>query len=124
VTIEYNGINLSILSIYLPKGPDDNNTEWIRTYKSDKNTKVLITGDFNTHSPFWENNCEKTTSNRFLENIIDSPFYLLNDGRITRIPDNSAHRPTAIDLTLVSPDLAPICVWLTLNDNLNSDHIP
>ena len=57
----------SILSIYLPKGPDDNNTEWIRTYKSDKNTKVLITGDFNTHSPFGKTIVKKQLVTAFLK---------------------------------------------------------
>ena len=59
-----------------------------------------------------------------MDNIIDSPFFLVKYGQITRIPDILHHRPTSIDLTLVSPNLAPLCYWKTWPDTLNSDHQP
>ena len=114
----------SVLSVYLPKGPNDNNTDWFKYLKNDKNNTYIITGDFNAHSPFWEKNCQINTSNRFLENIVDSNLFLLNDGSITRIPDNPNHKATAIDLSFVSPCLAHICKWSTWHDPLNSDHLP
>ena len=60
----------------------------------------------------------------FVENIVDSSLCLLNDGRITRIPDVSTHRATAIDLSLVTPDLAVNCTWYTEEDCRGSDHLP
>ena len=51
-------------------------------------------------------------------------MFLLNDGRITRIPDVANHRATAIDLSLISPELAPDCNWKTGEDSLGSDHLP
>ena len=81
-------------------------------------------GDFNAHAPFWENGCTSVTCNRLVENIVDSSLCLLNDGRITRIPDVSTHKATAIDLSLVTPDLAVNCTWYTENDCLGSDHLP
>ena len=75
-------------------------------------------------TPFWEKNCPIITSNRFLENITDSKLYLLNNGHITRVPDNPNHRATAIDLSLISPTLAPFCSWSPWSDTLNSDHLP
>eukprot|EP00745_Piridium_sociabile_P014181 TRINITY_DN20892_c1_g1_i4.p1 TRINITY_DN20892_c1_g1~~TRINITY_DN20892_c1_g1_i4.p1 ORF type:complete len:232 (-),score=8.68 TRINITY_DN20892_c1_g1_i4:1083-1778(-) len=124
VKVQLNTSTLTVISVYLPQGPYDFNTEWIRTLESDQGKKCFIAGDFNAHSPFWEKGCQNITSNRFIENLVDASFYLLNDGRITRIPDNPSHRATAIDLTLVSPDLAPICDWNILDDTLNSDHLP
>ena len=112
------------MSVYLPKGPNNNNTEWLKNIQYDKQTNFIITGDFNAHSSFWEQNCSNVTSTKFVNNIIDSPFFLLNDGQITRIPDILHHRPTSIDLTLVSPNLAPLCYWKTWPDTLNSDHLP
>ena len=123
-TIRFNSLNLMVMSVYLPLGPNEQNTEWIRSLQSDLSKNILITGDFNAHAPFWEKDCVSVTSNRFIENVVDSSFYLLNDGSITRIPDNSSHKASAIDLTMVSPDLAPICNWKTLDDPLNSDHLP
>ena len=90
-------------------------------------------GDFNAHAPFWENGCTSVTCNRLVENIVDSSLCLLNDGRLTRIPDVSTHKATAIDLSLVTPDLvtpdlvtpdlAVNCTWYT-EDCLGSDHLP
>jgi ribonuclease HI len=113
---------INVASVYLPRGQIESNTDWLQSISGKE--KWVIGGDFNEHSPLWENDCIKTTSNRFVENIIDSPFYLLNDGNPTRIPDNSIHRPTAIDLTLISPDLVVNSVWNILEDNLGSDHFP
>ena len=80
-------------------------------------------GDFNAHAPFGENGCTSVTCNRLVENIVDSSLCLLNDGRITRIPDVSTHKATAIDLSLVTPDLAVNCTWYT-EDCLGSDRLP
>ena len=41
-----------------------------------------------------------------VDNIVDSRLFLLNDGRITRLPAVSSHKSTAIDLLLVTPYLA------------------
>ena len=81
-------------------------------------------GDFNAHAPFGENGCTSVTCNRLVENIVDSSLCLLNDGRITRIPDVSTHKATAIDLSLVTPDLAVNCTWYTEEDCLGSDRLP
>ena len=117
----------TIISIYLPKGPNDTNTEWLKYLNDTPNNKAdkfIVNGDFNAHSPFWEKDCHIITSNRLLENIVDSNLILLNDGQITRIPDNLNHRGTAIDLCLVSPELAPFSKWSPWPDSLNSDHLP
>lgn len=114
---------INVISFYLPKGPCFSPTDWL---KSDEFTKDLwlVAGDVNAHSPLWEEGCTSVTSNQFVENIVDSSLSLLNDGRATRIPDVSAHKATAIDLTLVSPQLVPDIDWETVEDPLGSDHIP
>ena len=124
VRFKLNNIPHIVISTYLPKGPKDNNTDWIKNTLDTSQFRYIITGDFNAHSPLWEKNCTITTNKRFLENILDSKLYLLNNGQYTRIPDNPNHSPTAIDLTLVSPELATSCSWSPWNDTLNSDHFP
>ena len=52
----------------------------------------MILGDFNAHAPFGEKGCATVTSNRLVDNIVDSRLFLLNDGSITRIPDVSTHK--------------------------------
>lgn len=111
------------MSVYLPKGPIGDNTDWVKSIAN--NTKsIIIVGDFNAHSPLWDNECKHVNSKRFQENIVDSEMCLLNDGSITRIPDVSTHRPSAIDLSLVSPDLAVNTLWYVCEDTLGSDHLP
>ena len=116
---------VNFMSLYLVNGPDDTNTEWIKHLKLNEfEGNWVIGGDFNAHSPLWEDNCIHTTSKRLVENIVDSPLVLLNDGRPTRVPHVSGHRETSIDLTLVSPNIALDSSWYTIPDTLGSDHIP
>ena len=110
---------LNIISVYFPNGPKGNNTDWLKDTAL-SNKSYVIVGDFNAHAPFRENGCTSVTCNRLVENIVDSSLCLLNDGRITRIPDVSTHKATAIDLSLVTPDLAVY----TEEDCLGSDHLP
>ena len=49
---------------------------------------------------------------------------MLNDGSFTRIPDRSDQRPSAIDLTLVTPDTASGAEWEVGADSLSSDYLP
>ena len=77
-----------ISSLYFPNGPKGDNTDWLKDIAL-SNKSYVIMGDFNAHAPFWENGCTSVTCNRLVENIVDSSLCLLNDGRITRIPDVS-----------------------------------
>ena len=86
-----------------------------------QNKCYVIVGDFNAHAPFGENGCTSVTCNRLVENIVDSSLCLLNDGRITRIPDVPTHKATATELSLVTPDLAVNCTWYTEENCLGSD---
>ena len=114
---------LNIISIYYPTGPVDDNTDWLK-HLNIEGSKWLIMGDFNAHAPFWEKECSFVSSNRLIENIVDSKLYMLNDGSFTRIPDISTHRPTAIDLSFISPQVAVNTSWCVGDDSLGSDHLP
>jgi ribonuclease HI len=114
---------INVTSVYLPRGPRGDNTDWLKSLSiSDKNWLVL--GDFNAHSPLWDSECTQVTCNRLIENIVDSKLVLLNDGKITRIPDLPTHKPSAIDLSLASSDMALNYEWTPLEDSLGSDHLP
>ena len=117
---------LNVISVYFANGPKGDNTDWLKDFAlSDKS--YVIVGDFNAYAPLLflggGDGCTSVTCNRLVENIVDSSLCLLNDGRITRIPDVSTHKATAIDLSLVTPDLAVNCTWYT-EDCLGSDHLP
>ena len=113
----------NIISVYYPNGPKDDNTDWLKNMNY-KKEKWIILGDFNSHSPFWDSTCTKVTHPRFLENIVDSPLVFLNNGNITRIPDVATHKPSAIDLSFVTSNLALDFKWQIGEDTLGSDHFP
>jgi exonuclease III len=110
-------LSLNLLSVYYPEGPKDDNSDWLKQLET-VNTKWLIMGDFNAHSTLWDNECSSNVNNRFVDNVSDSNFYLLNDGSITRVPDISVHRPSAIDLSLISIDLTIKYRWETFSETL------
>jgi len=78
---------INVMSLYLPTGPTDLNTDWLKSIEL-SNDNWIIAGDMNSHSPLWEKGCTLVTNKRLVENILDSSLTLLNDGSITRIPDN------------------------------------
>jgi ribonuclease HI len=49
---------------------------------------------------------------------------LLNDGTPTRLPERAEHKPSAIDLTMITPGLEHCTVWHVESDDLGSDHLP
>ena len=118
-----NEVIINFVSLYLPQGVNHTNTDWLKD-PSIKEGSWCILGDFNSHDPMWENNCTRQNCTRLVENITDSSLIILNDGDFTRIPDIQSHRPTAIDLSLVSADLALSSTWYTYPDSLGSDHLP
>jgi len=116
-------ITLNVISVCFPNGTKGDNTNWLKVIAL-SNKRCVIVADFNAHAHFGGNGCTSVTCSRLVENIVDSSLCLLNDGRLTRIPDVFIHKATAIDLFLVTPDLAVNCTWYTEEDCLGSDHIP
>jgi hypothetical protein len=55
---------------------------------------------------------------------MNADLFILNDGSPTRLPDRNDHNPSAIDITLISPTLAPLTTWEVVPDELGSDHLP
>ena len=124
VIIKINGdCQYNIMSVYYPKGPDNENTDWMKNIDYG-HKKWIILGDFNSHSPFWDSECNKVTHHRFIENIVDSPLVFLNDGSTTRVPDVATHKPSAIDLSFVSNNMVLDWEWSVGEDTFGSDHFP
>ena len=117
-----NSDHVCIASVYYPAGPTNINTEWLNNINSKESW--IVTGDFNCHSPIWDKNCDHITNKTFEDNVIKCGLVLLNDGRTTRIPDTSQHHSYALDLTLLTPNLADDSLWDLGDDLLGSDHLP
>ena len=113
--------NINVCNIYYPKGCNKINTEWILDV--DEGKKWLFVGDFNARHSNW-NHASNQEKCKLADDIDESHFVLLNDGSITRIPDNTNHKPSVVDLSFISPQLSPSTTWETHIDSLSSDHLP
>ena len=98
----------------------DGEGEWLK-HHSDSHCPVV--GDFNQHSVLWEDGYTGREP-KLGAGITGSDFVLLNDGTLTRVPDRSHDRGTAVDLALVTPDLVGDVEWSVGDDPLSSDHLP
>ena len=100
IKIEQTTRQITVHNVYYPEC--DGEGEWLK-HHSDSHCPVV--GDFNQHSVLWEDGYTGRESLSWARGITGSDFVLLNDGTLTRVPDRSHDRGTAVDLALVTPDL-------------------
>ena len=115
---------LSILCVYCP--PRNKNKCRINKLKNiinDLPKPCLVSGDFNAHHIAF--GCHSTNSRgRSLFDIFDeNDLCILNSGMPTTLQRPNSNS-SAIDVTGVSPVLAPLCEWSVGDDTLGSYHYP
>uniref|UniRef100_A0A7G3ATE3 Putative rna-directed dna polymerase from transposon bs n=1 Tax=Lutzomyia longipalpis TaxID=7200 RepID=A0A7G3ATE3_LUTLO len=85
---------------------------------------VILGGDFNARHDMWENNSINNGRGVLIAELISlSNLICINDGQHTHY---SSHRNTtsAIDLTLISPNLIDKVQWNVNETEIGSDHFP
>jgi hypothetical protein len=118
------GSTVTIINMYYPDSlKQQDQISWLHNIHT---VKTLIVGDFNAHHEWWEGpESNADTAGRLLSDaILQSNLCLLNDGTPTRLPDRITDKPTAIDITLASPDIYSRINWIVETDPLGSDHLP
>ena len=113
---------VTVCSLYLPPGVALPEAE-LRQLFLELPAPVLVVGDFNAHGTAW--GCEHTDRRgRILESmILDESLCILNTGERTHFTVPSG-QTSALDLSLVSPQLAHLFNWTVHDDPLGSDHFP
>lgn len=86
----------------------------------DDNTFFL--GDLNAKHPNWGCSTSNARGNALLNLVDDRSFLFLNDGSPTH-SSHSYNTKEALDISIVSPDIYPLCKW-TVSSNIGSDHHP
>ena len=121
-TITISGKSLDVFSFYIP--PNANSIEkcFDEIVANSKNSLIML-GDANSHSKLWGCDHDDRRGDQMLERIEYYDLTILNDGSITRISSPTV-RPSAIDLTICSNNLALDAKWKTLADSMGSDHLP
>ncbi|XP_041912697.1 uncharacterized protein LOC121677772 [Alosa sapidissima] len=85
------------------------------------NGKLVLCGDFNAHNTLWGGTKVDENGSTIEEFMDDYKLVCLNDGRNTRY-DASHGTGSAIDLTLVSDQIAGVSEWEVSENSLGSDH--
>lgn len=127
LTTSINGEKLNLISFYNPNQENIHKSSQEFNLMLENNkfiTNTIICGDINASSGLWNNNGNDDRLGKLIsDQIIISPYAVLNDGSNTRMNlfNNSE---SAIDISVVSLDLVNNCVWKILEDSIGSDHKP
>ena len=113
---------VTVCGLYLPPGTAFTVTE-LRLLLLRLLEPVLIVGDFNAHCTSW--GCDNMgPRGRILEDfILEEPLCILNTGQRMHFTVASG-QTSALDLSLVGPQLAQLFTWSVQDDPLGSDHFP
>ncbi|KFM73937.1 RNA-directed DNA polymerase from mobile element jockey, partial [Stegodyphus mimosarum] len=109
---------LNIFNLYHP--PNIGNLPGVFDNLLSGNT--LLLGDLNAKHPAWGCSTQNQRGFDLLHSIDDSGFMIFNDGTPTH-SSYSYNTSEALDLSIVSPTIFPICIW-TVMKNIGSDHSP
>uniref|UniRef100_A0A8C2BUC3 Reverse transcriptase domain-containing protein n=1 Tax=Cyprinus carpio TaxID=7962 RepID=A0A8C2BUC3_CYPCA len=86
-----------------------------------ENGKVILCGDFNAHNTLWGGTKVDENGSTIEEFMDDNKLICLNDGRCTRF-DAYHGTESALDLTIVSDQIAGVSQWEVKESFLGSDH--
>ena len=81
----------------------------------------LLAGDFNCHHYSWGSTVSDSHGLNLLQAVEDENLVIVNDGSPTRLTPPNAPS-SAVDLCIVSSNIAPLVDWKVSDDLLGSDH--
>ena len=108
---------ITLASIYIPHSKNLNCNE-LRDGVRQLPKPIILMGDFNAHHEMWGNDRTDQRGKVVETRIIQEELNVLNNGAVTHISG------TAIDLTIVSPELEADMQWTAIPTVLSSDHFP
>lgn len=117
---------LMIISVYIP--PSIGNSQLKPSLLNlidliDKsNVTTILAGDFNSHHPTWNNLNKSCPRGEMLAQILENTnLIVMNDGNPTTIRSPNSTQ-SAIDLTIVSSNIAPKIEWSVLDEEICGEH--
>jgi endonuclease/exonuclease/phosphatase family metal-dependent hydrolase len=127
------GIKVRIVNVYDQTLQENNNRPSARPARQAQwdemiaKGNVVVCGDFNAHSPWWNSSCSQRRSTSFLENLIlKHDLEIINDGQPTRVAwNNNIMIESIIDVTLVRGGEVTNASAKTISqddEDISSDH--
>lgn len=108
---------MTIASVYVPPRNNQELEDLFQCIKTLPKPMVVM-GDFNAHHVNWGNANSDRRGNLLQDFCLNNGLNIINDGSATHLSG------TTIDLTLVSPEIAPDIGFNILPSVLSSDHYP
>lgn len=117
--------NITILCTYAPPDSEIRHFRGItlRQLLNNIPKPVIISGDLNAHHVTFGCMSNNTRGNDIYDTLNQNDLCILNTGSPTTV-GRPNYNPSAIDITCVSPSLAPLCDWKVHNDPMGSYHYP
>lgn len=114
--------DINIINIYSNSNLNITNDVLEEIY-SHINNKSILMGDLNSHHPIWDEVPMNRGGGILSDFVLNRDLVILNDGTPTMLqaPQN---RNSAIDLVILSSDIAHNFTFTVLPDGGNSDHFP
>lgn len=113
---------ITICSLYLPPGEALPRSE-VSQLLGELPEPLLLLGDFNAHHSLWGSDHIDSRGRTMERLICDEHLAVLNTGSPTHFTMPTGNT-SAIDLSLVSPQVLPLFTWKVDEDPLGSDHFP
>lgn len=115
-------IKFTICNLYI-RGRDSIQKSDLKNLIDQLSPPFMITGDINARNLLWGSDRTDFRGKFFEELINEYNLCVLNKGNNTHV--SIGYRSlSAIDVTLVSPDIFPILDWFVDDDTYDSDHFP
>ena len=116
------GEPIDIVNIYNPQ--KSITEEELHHYAAQLSDHSILIGDFNAHSPIWDQRGRSNTSGSSIEQFItNSNFHLLNDCNTPTYLDHRHNTSSCLDLCIVSTPLMRVGEFSRGRD-VGSDHFP
>lgn len=121
-TVYFKSKTITLLSIYIPHPTISIITE-LSSIINSLPPPIVIVGDFNCHNTLWGSYRNDRPGEKLCQILDDGDLVILNDGRPTR-KTSPLQNPSAVDLSICSPSLAPLLSWDIDQHTYCSDHAP
>lgn len=92
-------------------------------YDHDELQKSILMGDMNSHHPIWDKMSPNKGGRIISDFILGKELVVMNSGSPTLF-SNPSQNVSAVDLSIVSLQLATKSNWSIIQDSGNSDHYP
>ena len=119
----FSDTTIVICSLYLPPSLPNTNLEvHLESLYKQLPKPFIICTDSNAHHISWGSEQCDTRGKLLSDWITDSSLVTINSGEPTFLSNLGSL--THIDITICTPDIAPLLMWQAHHDNFNSDHFP